>query len=76
MPFRADTSRSVNMPYDSGLFAHRAYKRLALQLHPDKQQQQQGAGSKPDQDAAAVAAAAEEFVRVAAAYKLLMEKLG
>ncbi|GAB4823241.1 hypothetical protein N2152v2_010287 [Parachlorella kessleri] len=54
----------------------RAYKRLALQLHPDKQQQQQGAGSKPDPDATSAAAAAEKFVRVAAAYKLLMEKLG
>lgn len=51
LPLGAD-AKSVN----------RAYKRLALQLHPDKQQRVSPAEAE---------AAAARFVRVTAAYKLL-----
>lgn len=51
LPLGAD-AKSIN----------RAYKRLALQLHPDKQQRVSAAEAE---------AAAAHFVRVAAAYKLL-----
>jgi hypothetical protein len=52
----------------------RAYKRLALRLHPDKQQQAAANGAAPSQEQAA--AAKERFVKVAAAYALLSERPG
>jgi DnaJ-class molecular chaperone len=51
----------------------RAYKKLALRLHPDKQAQAAAAGGGP---AAGAAAVQERFHRVAAAYRLLSERGG
>ena len=57
----------------------RAYKRLALQLHPDKVAQAQGGrggGSGGGGGAAEAEARRERFLRVAAAYRLLSGSAG
>jgi hypothetical protein len=62
----------------------RAYKRLALQLHPDKQQQAAAAGPRAgtidatgaDPAAVAAAAARDCFMKVAAAYRFLTGRGG
>ncbi len=59
----AEAFATLNLPLGADAKSiTRAYKRLALQLHPDKQQRVTKAEAE---------AAAERFVRVAAAYKLL-----
>ena len=69
----------VPNPFPGTPQVRRAYKRLALQLHPDKVAQAQGGrggGSGGGGGAAEAEARRERFLRVAAAYRLLSGSAG